>query len=59
MKVLVIHGSSRQNGNSNYLTNELLEGIPHTTLCLRDYDIQPIVDQRHEEGGFTTVDDDY
>jgi multimeric flavodoxin WrbA len=41
------------------LADVLLEGIPHTSLCLRDYHIKPIVDQRHEQGGFTAVDDDY
>lgn len=59
MKILVINGSSREKGNSEYLTNVLLKDIPHSSIYLREYHIQPIVDQRHEENGFAVVDDDY
>ncbi len=59
MKVLVINGSSRNNGNTELLTTELLKEIPFPSLNLRDYIIKPIVDQRHETSGFETVQDDY
>jgi multimeric flavodoxin WrbA len=59
MKLLVINGSSRANGNSEYLSDVLLKDISHSTLFLRNYDIKPIVDQRHDEKGFDSVDDDY
>jgi multimeric flavodoxin WrbA len=59
MKVLVINGSSREKGNSEYLTKELLKNIPHSILFLREYRIYPIIDQRHEVNGFDAVDDDY
>jgi multimeric flavodoxin WrbA len=36
-----------------------LAGLPYKEIALRDYRILPIVDQRHEEGGFQPVDDDY
>lgn len=59
MKILVINGSSREKGNSEYLTKVLLKDIPHSTISLREYRINSIVDQRHEENGFDPVDDDY
>lgn len=58
-KVLVINGSSRKKGNSEYLTEVLLNEIAHSALFLRDYRIHPIVDQRHETNGFEVVNDDY
>lgn len=59
MKVLVINGSSRQNGNTELLTKELLKEIPNSFLKLNQYTIKPIVDQRHESNGFDPVEDDY
>jgi multimeric flavodoxin WrbA len=59
MKLLVINGSTREKGNSEFLTNVLLHDIPHSTLFLRDYQINPIKDQRHAANGFDPVDDDY
>jgi multimeric flavodoxin WrbA len=59
MKILVLQGSSRENGNTEQLTSLALEGIPHTTIRLREKRIEPILDQRHEPGGFTAIDDDY
>jgi multimeric flavodoxin WrbA len=59
MKVLAINSSSRKNGNTALLTNELLKEIPYTSLHLRDYQIKPILDQRHEPNGFDVVEDDY
>lgn len=59
MNILVLHGSSREGGNTEQLTNIALEGIPHTSIHLREKNILPIHDQRHVEGGFTAVADDY
>ncbi|WP_340673604.1 flavodoxin family protein [Brevibacillus agri] len=59
MNILVLHGSSRDGGNTEQLTNLALEGIEHTSIRLREKNILPIHDQRHAEGGFTTVADDY
>jgi multimeric flavodoxin WrbA len=58
-KILVFNGSSRENGNTDQLIHALLEGVPHTKIDLRKFSIEPIVDQRHAPGGFTTVCDDY
>ncbi|MFM1655248.1 flavodoxin family protein [Brevibacillus sp. B_LB10_24] len=59
MQILVLHGSSRENGNTEQLTNCALEGIPHTSIFLRKLDIRPIVDKRHDPEGFAPVTDDY
>jgi multimeric flavodoxin WrbA len=59
MKILALYGSSRPNGNSEKLAETAFEGLEITHVYLRDRNIQPIVDQRHEEGGFQPVDDDY
>lgn len=59
MKILVLHGSSREAGNTEQLTNLALEGIPHTSIHLREKDIRAIHDQRHDAQGFAPVEDDY
>ncbi|MGR3765679.1 flavodoxin family protein [Rossellomorea sp. NS-SX7] len=59
MKVLALLGSTRKNGNSEYLTKKIVEGTDHTIVSLADKHIEPIVDLRHDEGGFSPVDDDY
>ncbi|WP_027410438.1 flavodoxin family protein [Anoxybacteroides tepidamans] len=57
--ILVLNGSSRENGNTEQLINVLLEGVAHTRIDLRNFSIRPIVDKRHTPGGFTEVADDY
>ncbi|MBP2001585.1 multimeric flavodoxin WrbA [Paenibacillus shirakamiensis] len=59
MSVVVLQGSARAGGNTEELVELVLQDIPHTHVILRDHEIQPIVDQRHAEGGFQTVEDDY
>jgi multimeric flavodoxin WrbA len=59
MKVLVIYGSSREEGNTELLTEKVLEGLDCTRVYLRHSDIRPIVDQRHDPEGFSPVDDDH
>jgi multimeric flavodoxin WrbA len=58
-KILVLNGSSRENGNTEQLTDLILEGVSCTCINIRDFLIQPIVDKRHDPEGFTTVADDY
>lgn len=55
----MIYGSTRQEGNTEKLTERVIEGLDVEEIYLRDYTIQPIDDQRHAEGGFDDVDDDY
>ncbi|UXH43594.1 flavodoxin family protein [Rossellomorea vietnamensis] len=59
MKVLALLGSTRKNGNSEYLAKKIVEGTDHTVVSLADLHIEPIEDLRHAEGGFLPVDDDY
>jgi multimeric flavodoxin WrbA len=59
MKVLALLGSTRKDGNSEYLAKKIVEGTDHTIVSLADMDIRPIVDMRHSEGGFSPVEDDY
>ncbi|HYF79261.1 MAG TPA: flavodoxin family protein [Symbiobacteriaceae bacterium] len=59
MRTLVLYGSSRRNGNSEILTDRVVDGIPCTRIYLAETQIQPIIDQRHTETGFAPVDDDY
>ena len=59
MKIVALIGSSRANGNTEYLTDVLLEGLDYQKIYLKDVTVKPIVDMRHTEEGFSAVDDDY
>ena len=59
MKILALLGSTRKDGNSQYLTDTILEGTDHTIVSLADKQIDPIIDERHSEAGFSKVEDDY
>lgn len=59
MGIVVLHGSTRKGGNTEALTEVVMEGLERTDIFLREKAILPIHDQRHEEGGFDPVDDDY
>lgn len=59
--MLLINGSSRENSNSVYLARQVLSEIQYTEINLKNYDISPIIDKRHDKHGFVDVDmtDDY
>ncbi|MEH6938948.1 flavodoxin family protein [Bacillus sp. JJ664] len=57
--MFIIHGSSRENGNTEQLTKMITEGISVSEVQLRTKNIRPINDQRHAEFGFQPVDDDF
>lgn len=59
MSIVVLHGSTRKGGNTEALTEMVMEGLDRTDILLREKTILPIHDQRHDEGGFDPVDDDY
>jgi multimeric flavodoxin WrbA len=59
MKILVLYGSSRENGNSEMLADIMVEGLECTKTYLRQKNIEPIEDKRHTEEGFQPIDDDY
>lgn len=59
MKVMVLYGSSREDGNTEMLTERIVEGLECTRFYLRHLNVTPIVDKRHDPSGFTPVPDDH
>ncbi|MBU5266633.1 flavodoxin family protein [Virgibacillus proomii] len=59
MNTVVFHGSTRINGNTEYLAHQAVPKELATHIYLRDYHIQPIVDERHSERGFPNIEDDH
>lgn len=59
MQILTIYGSSRRHGNSEQLTERLLEGLPATRIYLSEWEIPPIADRRHAPGGFPPIEGPY
>ncbi|WP_087973733.1 flavodoxin family protein [Oceanobacillus rekensis] len=57
MKIIVFHGSTRDNGNTELLTYQAVPKEKGTHIYLRDYNVLPIIDQRHDESGFDVVED--
>lgn len=59
MSIAIIHGSSRKNGNTEYLTYHAIPKEKGTHIYLREHNIHPIIDERHAAEGFQDVDDDH
>ncbi|CDQ38170.1 MULTISPECIES: flavodoxin family protein [Virgibacillus] len=59
MKIAVFHGSTRFNGNTEYLAHHVVPKEKGSHIYLRDYNVQPIVDKRHSKEGFPHVEDDH
>lgn len=60
MKVGVIYGSTRVNGNTERLAEEVVKELPDVTrINLLDYQFEDITDQRHDEKGFSPIEDEY
>lgn len=59
MSIAIIYGGTRQKGNTEMLTEKAVQGITVEKIYLRDYTIQPIVDFRHDEEGFRTINDEH
>lgn len=59
MSIAVIYGSTRENGNTEELTEIAIQDLDVEKIVLRNYEIKPIHDQRHDESGFSPVEDDY
>lgn len=59
MNILVLNGSSREQGNTEQLTQAVLKEIPHKVIHLREQNILPIDDKRHAPEGFPPVQDDF
>ncbi|MFB4166820.1 flavodoxin family protein [Virgibacillus sp. JSM 102003] len=59
MSIAIIYGGTRENGNTEMLTDQAVQGLSVEKIYLSNYDIHPIEDLRHTQGGFQEVDDDY
>lgn len=59
MKIVSFIGSSRNGGNTEQLTDIVLQDIEHKKIYIKDLHIKPIEDLRHSEGGFQAIHDDY
>lgn len=59
MSIAVIYGGTRQNGNTEILTERAIKGLEVDRIYLKDYNIIPIEDLRHSEEGFQEMNDDY
>ncbi|WP_163969393.1 flavodoxin family protein [Oceanobacillus halotolerans] len=59
MNIAVFHGSTRDNGNTEYLTYQAVPKEKGTHIYLKEHDIKPIVDERHAPDGFKEVVDDH
>ncbi|MGD7045157.1 flavodoxin family protein [Jeotgalibacillus proteolyticus] len=61
MSLLIISGSSRDNGNTEILAEEAAKNYPGDVewIHLRRHTIHQITDQRHSENGFAHVEDDH
>ncbi len=57
--IIVFHGSTRKDSNTAYLTYRAVPKSEATHIHLRDYQVHPIVDERHSEQGFKPIDDDH
>lgn len=59
MSIGVIYGSTRENGNTEWLTEHVIDGLLTEKIHLREFTILPIKDERHTPDGFQEVVDDY
>ncbi len=59
MSIVLLQGSTRENGNTESLSKLVVEGLDYKQINLRNHYIKPILDQRHDEAGFQPVDDEY
>ncbi len=57
--MFAIYGSSRNDGNSEELAEMILDMVPADRVYLREKNIRPIDDKRHDEEGFSHMNDDY
>jgi multimeric flavodoxin WrbA len=59
MSIAVVYGGTRQNGNTEILSEQAIQGVTADRIYLRDYSIRPIEDLRHSKNGFEYIKDDY
>lgn len=59
MSIAVIYGGTRPNGNTELLVEQAIRDLTVEKIVLREFTMKAIKDQRHAEGGFQQVEDDY
>lgn len=59
MTIAVLYGGTRQNSNTEMLTEHVIQGLDAEQIFLKDYNIKPIIDMRHSADGFQDRMDDY
>ncbi|SET81225.1 NADPH-dependent FMN reductase [Salinibacillus kushneri] len=59
MSIAVVYGGTRENGNTEILTEHAIKGIQVEKIYLKDFYIRPIEDLRHDKEGFKDDHDDY
>jgi len=59
MKIAVLYGGTRDQGNTELLTEKAIHNLDVEKIYLKDHTIVPLVDQRHSEGGFQEINDGY
>lgn len=55
MRLMAIYGSTRRQGNSELLAEQVIQDLPATRLFLSEHQIPPIDDRRHAPGGFPPI----
>lgn len=59
MTIAVLYGGTRPNGNTETLTDHVIQGIEAEKIYLSDHTGLPIIDMRHSPDGFQDRNDDY
>ncbi|QHT45618.1 flavodoxin family protein [Bacillus sp. SB49] len=59
MKLAVIYGGGRREGNTRYLTERIIAGMKVDRMEVDAHHILPVIDGRHAAEGFPSVQDDY
>ncbi|GHP13194.1 NAD(P)H-dependent oxidoreductase [Lentilactobacillus fungorum] len=59
MQIVAINGSTRAPNNSGVMVHALLRGLSYKQIQLADYQVNEIIDQRHEKGPWQSANDDY
>ncbi|RLL45488.1 flavodoxin family protein [Oceanobacillus piezotolerans] len=59
MSTIIIYGGTRENGNTEILTELAVKGLDVERIFLKDFKVRPIEDLRHTAEGFYDMGDDY
>jgi multimeric flavodoxin WrbA len=59
MNIIALYGSSRRQGNTEILTDTVLQGVASSKVYLLEHHLLPIDDKRHHPDGFSPLNDDY